>query len=68
MVGFPGSVSGKEFSCQYRRHRRWGFNPWVGKIHWGGKYQPTPEFLPEKIPMDKRAWWAAVHGIAKSRI
>ena len=25
-----------------------GFNPWVGKISWRGKWQPTPVFLPGK--------------------
>ena len=24
---------------------RCGFNPWVGKIPWRGKWQPTPVFL-----------------------
>ena len=28
--------------------RRCEFNPWVGKIPWRGKCQPTPVFLPEK--------------------
>ena len=23
-----------------------GFDPWVGKIPWRGKWQPTPVFLP----------------------
>ena len=27
-VGFPGSASGKEPSCQGRRYKRRGFNPW----------------------------------------
>ena len=27
-----------------------GFDPWVGKIPWRRKLQPTPVFLPEKIP------------------
>ena len=30
-------------ACQCRRH---GFNPWVGKIPWRRKWQPTPVFLP----------------------
>ena len=30
--GFPGGTSGKEPACQCRRHRRCGFDPWVGKI------------------------------------
>ena len=28
--------------------RRPGFNPWVGKIPWRRKRQPTPVFLPGK--------------------
>ena len=28
---------------------RCGFNPWVGKIPWNRKWQPTPVFLPEKF-------------------
>ena len=30
--GFPGGSRGKEPSCQYRRHKRLGFDPWVRKI------------------------------------
>ena len=26
------SASGKEFACQFKRHKRCGFDPWVGKI------------------------------------
>ena len=48
--GFPGGVSGKEPSCQCRRHKRWGFDPWVKKILWRRKWQPTPVFLPWRIP------------------
>ena len=43
MGGLPGGASGKEPNCQRRRH---GFRPWVGKIPWRRKWQPTPEFLP----------------------
>ena len=32
----PGGTSGKEPTCQCRKHKRWGFNPWVGKIPGGG--------------------------------
>ena len=31
---FPGGASGKELACQCRRHKRCGFDPWVGKIPW----------------------------------
>ena len=32
--------------CQCRRCKRCGFDPWVRKIHWRRKCQPTPVFLP----------------------
>ena len=43
---FLGGASGKEPACQCRRHKRCGFNPWVGKIPWKRAWQPTPVFLP----------------------
>ena len=30
-------------------------------------WKPTPVVLGWRIPMDRGAWWAAVHGVAKSR-
>ena len=33
---FPGGTSGKEPACQCRRHKRFRFDPWVGKIPGGG--------------------------------
>ena len=33
-------------ACQSGRCRRRGFHPWVGKIPWRRKWQPTPVFLP----------------------
>ena len=47
-------------------HKRCRFSPWVGKILWSRKWQPTPVFLPEN-PMDRGAWRATVHGVAKGR-
>ena len=41
----PRWLSGKERTCQCRR---FGFNPWVRKIPWRRKWQPTPIFLPGK--------------------
>ena len=43
---FPGGSSGKEPTCQSRRHKTHGFDPWVGKVPWRRKWQPTPLFLP----------------------
>ena len=42
-------LSGKEATCQCKRCRRCRFNPWVGKIPWSGKWQPTLVFLPGKF-------------------
>ena len=54
--------------------RRCGFDPWVGKILWKRKWQPTPVFLPGKSHGHRRLQfcslsvahrWATVHGVAK---
>ena len=65
-MGFPGGTSGKESTCQCRRHKRHGFDSWVGKIPWSRKWHPIPVFLPGKNSMNRGGWWAKVHGIAKS--
>ena len=46
--GFPGGAGDKESVCYCRRRKRLRFNPWVGKIPWRRKRQPTPVFLPGK--------------------
>ena len=45
---FPGGTGGKEPACQCRRCKRCRFDPWVGKIPWSRKWQPTPAFLPKE--------------------
>ena len=52
--GFPGGMSGKEPSCQCRRCKRHGSNPWIGKIPWRRVQQPTAVFLPEE-PQEQRS-------------
>ena len=47
-MSFPGGASGKEPTCQCIRHKRPGFDPWVRKIPWRRKWQPSPLFLPGK--------------------
>ena len=64
-TGFPGGASGKGPTCQCRRHKRRGFNPWGGKIPWRRTRQPTPVFLPEN-PMDTGTWRTTVHRVLKS--
>ena len=63
---FLGGSNGKEPACQCRRHKWWGFDPWVGNIPWRKVWQPTPVFLLEN-PMDRGAWRATVHRVAKSQ-
>ena len=46
--------------------RRPGFDPWVGKIPWKRKWKPFAVFCLGN-PMDKGAWQATIHGVAKSR-
>ena len=43
--GFPGGSVSEDPACQCRRPR---FDPWVEKILWRRKWQPTVEFLPGK--------------------
>ena len=47
-VQLPRWRSGKESTCQCGRCRRHRFDPWVRKIPWGKKWQPTPAFSPGK--------------------
>ena len=49
LKGFPGGASGEEPACQYRRHKKKGFNPWVGTI-------PREEDATHSSP---RAWRTA---------
>ena len=47
ILGFPdGSAVKNPPEC--RRRRRHRFDPWVRKIPWRWKWQPTPVFLPGK--------------------
>ena len=49
-LGFPGGASGKEPTCQCKKYKRHGFDPWVSKIPWRRVWQPTPVVLPEESP------------------
>ena len=49
MERLPRRLSGKESTYHRRRHRRCEFSPWVGKIPWRRKWQPTPVILPGKF-------------------
>ena len=42
------------------RHKKHGFDPWVGRSHGGGRGHPLQYSCLEN-PMDRGAWQAAVH-------
>ena len=48
--GLPLWLNDKESTCQCRRH---GFDPWIRKVCWRRKWQPTPVFLPGKSHRQK---------------
>ena len=61
----PTWYSGKESFCQYRRCRKHGFNPWIRKMPWSGKWKPTPVLLPGKFHAQKSLAYY-MHGVVKS--
>ena len=61
-TGLSKWCSGREYTCQRRRHQRYGFHPCVGKIHCRRKWQPSPVVLPGNLVVSV-AWRAIVHGV-----
>ena len=45
-INTQSNAIAEEPACPCRRGKRRGLNPWVGKIPWRRKWQPTPVFLP----------------------
>ena len=62
-IGFPRWLSGKESACSEGDA---GSIPGLGKSPGEGNGNP-PQYSYLENPMDRGAWWAAVHGVAKSR-
>ena len=58
--------SGKETACSAARHKDLGLIPGSGRSPGGGHGNPLPYSCLEDH-VDRGAWWAAVHGVAKSR-
>ena len=46
-LGLPWHLGDKESACQYWKC---GFDPWIRKIPWKMKWQPTPVFFSWEIP------------------
>ena len=59
---FSGGSDDKESACNVGDP---GSIPGWGKIPWRRKWQPTWYSCPGNL-MDREAWWATVHGVAKS--
>ena len=66
ILGFPGGAIGREPDSQCRRHKRLGFYPWVRKITWSRKWQPTPVFLPVESHGQKEAGGLQSIGLQES--
>ena len=65
ILGFPGAISGKEPTCQYRRRKRCRFVPGSGRSP-GGGHGNSLQYSCLENPMDRGAWWAMVHRVAES--
>jgi len=48
--GLPWWLSGKESACQYRRHRRRGFDPWAGETALEKEMATHSSILAWRIP------------------
>ena len=57
----------KESACEFRRHRRCRFNPWIRNIPLEYKMATQPSVLARKNPMDRGAWQPIVRGVTKSQ-
>ena len=59
-MGFPDASSGKDSTCQCRRHKRLrkhGLNLRVGKIPWSEKWYPTLVSSPGKFHRQRSLPW-----------
>ena len=60
-MGPPRWLTDKESACQCRRFKRRRFSPWVRKIPWNRKWQPTAVFLPGKSHGQRSNWAHVQH-------
>ena len=66
-LGFPGDASGKEPVCQCKRRKDTGLFPRLGRSPGGGGNGNLLQYSCLENPMDRGAWRATVHGVAKSQ-
>ena len=62
-LGFPGGSDGKESACN---EGDLGSIPELGRLLLEEGMAIHCSILAWRIPMDRGAWWATVHGVAKS--
>ena len=66
LMGFLGGSVVKNSSANAEDSGDPGFDPWIGRIPWRRKWQPTPVFLPGKAHGQKEpsglqfGWWPRV--------
>ena len=63
ILGFPSGSDGRESACNAGDP---GSIPGLGRFPEGGNGSPL-QCSCLKNPMDRKAWWATVHGVGKSR-
>ena len=64
-LGFPDGSAGKKSTCKAGDAPEMDSVPESVRSPGGGKWQATPYFYLEN-PIDRGAWGAIVHGVAKS--
>ena len=62
LLRFPGGLGGKESACNVGDL---GSVPELGRSPGGGHGNPL-QYSCLRIPMGRGAWWATIHGVAKS--
>ena len=66
LTGFPGVLVVKSPPCQCGRPKWCEFHPRSGRSSGGGNSNPLQPSCLEN-PVDRGAWWVAVHKVEKSR-
>ena len=61
-------LSGKESAGLCTSHRRCSFDPWIRKIPWRRKWQPTPVFLPGEFHRQRSLAGYSPWGLKESDI